>query len=193
MTWFSIAFSLFLLMDSIGNVPIFIAVLKELKPSRQRYIIFRELILALIIIVVFYLMGGPLLEFLGITQQAVLIAGGVILFMIALKMVFPQPKSNHWAQDREPFLVPLAVPLVAGPAVLSAVMIYSHEEVHTLIALSAIFAAWVLSTIILLSSTILRKILGEKGIKACEKLMGLILVMIAVQMFLNGFSQVFKS
>lgn len=193
MTWFSIAFSLFLLMDSIGNVPIFIAVLKELKPSRQRYIIFRELILALIIIVVFYLMGGPLLEFLGITQQAVLIAGGVILFMIALKMVFPQPKSNHWSQDREPFLVPLAVPLVAGPAVLSAVMIYSHEEVHKMVALSAIFAAWVLSTIILLSSTILRKILGEKGIKACEKLMGLILVMIAVQMFLNGFSQAFKS
>jgi multiple antibiotic resistance protein len=180
-------------MDSIGNVPIFIAVLKELKPSRQRHVIFRELILALVIIVVFYFIGGPLLDFLTISQEAVLIAGGIILFMIAFKMIFPQPKSNHWAQDREPFLVPLAVPLVAGPAVLSAVMIYSHEDISAWVAISAIFAAWVLSTIILLSSTFLRKILGEKGIKACEKLMGLILVMIAVQMFLNGFSQTFKS
>lgn len=192
MSWFSLAFSLFLLMDALGNVPIFIAVLKELKPSRQRYVIFRELILALIVIIVFYYIGGPLLGFLHISHSAILISGGIILFIIAIKLIFPPPKTNHWSQDREPFLVPLAVPLVAGPAVLSTVMLYGHQEISDWVALSAIFAAWAASTIILICSTSLRKILGDRGISACEKLMGLILVMIAVQMFLDGFGSAFK-
>lgn len=187
------AFSLFLLMDSLGNVPIFIAVLKALKPSRQRKIIFRELLLALIIIVLFYFLGDVLLGFLHISQHAILISGGIILFIIALKMIFPAGKASNWGEEREPFLVPLAVPLVAGPAVLSAVMIYAHQAISVWVALSAILIAWSASTIILLSATHLRKLLGERGIKACEKLMGLLLIMIAVQMFLDGFGAAFKS
>lgn len=189
---FSLAFSLFLLMDSLGNVPIFIAVLKELNPRRQRRIILRELVLALVIIVLFYFLGAPLLTFLRISQQAVLISGGIILFLIALKMIFPSPKSDNWGHGREPFLVPLAIPLVAGPAVLSAVMLYSHEPIGHIIAISAILLAWGASTVILLSAAYLRKVLGERGINACEKLMGLLLVMLSVQMFLDGLSRTFK-
>lgn len=192
MNFFSLSFSLFLLMDAIGNIPIFIAILKELKPSRQRYIIFRELILALVVIILFYYLGSPLLRFLRISHQAVLISGGIILFIIAIKLIFPSLKTNHWSQEREPFLVPLAVPLIAGPAVLSTVMLYSHQELSSWIILGAIFAAWAASTIILLCSTYLKNVLGERGINACEKLIGLILVIIAVQMFIDGFKQLLR-
>lgn len=191
MTLFSLTFLLFVLMDAPGNVPIFISILKEIPAKRQRYIIFREMILALFIIILFYFIGGPLLDFLGISQNAVLISGGVILFLIALKLIFPPPKNNHWLQDKEPFLVPLAIPLVAGPAVLSTVVLYSHAEMSSWIVLVAIFIAWVFSTLILVGSSMLRRILGEKGISACEKLMGLFLIMISVQMFINGISEVF--
>ncbi len=192
MTLFSLSFSLFLLMDALGNVPIFIAVLKEMKPSRQRSIILRELILALFIIILFYFLGGPLLTFLRISQQAVLISGGVILFLIALKMIFSNQEKDNWSFGREPFLVPLAIPLVAGPAVLSAVMLYSHEQIPRFVAIGAILIAWTASTIILVCSTYLKKVLGERGINACEKLMGLLLIMLSVEMFLDGLRRIFQ-
>ncbi len=194
MTLFSMAFSLFLLMDSIGNVPIFIAILKEISPKRQRKIIFRELILALIAVIIFYFIGDPLLTFMHISQQSVLISGGIILFIIALKLIFPPANRNGWQNgQKEPFLVPLAIPLVAGPAVLATVMLYSRQEIGHFMALSAIFIAWVASTIVLLSASYLRRVLGEKGLSVCEKLMGLILVMLAVQMFLDGIAPVFHA
>jgi MarC family membrane protein len=192
MTLFSLAFLLFVLMDAPGNVPIFIAILKEIPVKRQRSIILREMILALLIIILFYFIGGPLLKFLNISQNAVLISGGVILFLIALKLIFPSPKTNHWSHDKEPFLVPLAIPLVAGPAVLSSVVLYSHAEISTWIVLMAIFIAWFFTTLILIGSSLIRRILGDRGISACEKLMGLFLIMISVQMFINGITEVFS-
>lgn len=191
MTLISMALSLFLLMDSIGNVPIFLSILKEIEPNRQRFIIFRELIIALIIIIAFYFIGDLLLGILGISQQAVLISGGLILFIIGVKLVFPtKENSGEWGHaGGEPFLVPLAVPLVSGPAVLAAVTLYSHKKVPILISLGAIFIAWLATMIILLLAVPLRKILGERGLAACEKFTGLLLIMLAVQMFLNGLVQ----
>jgi len=191
MSIFSIALSLFLLMDAIGNVPIFLSILKELDPKRQRKIIFRELILALFIIIAFYFIGDYLLNFLNITNQAVLVSGGIILFIIALKLIFSNPeKSFHWSGGKEPFLVPLAIPLVSGPAVLAAVMLYSHQDISPWICMGAILIAWIASTAILLSSVPLKKFLGERGLLACEKLTGLLLIMIAVQMFLDGITPI---
>lgn len=188
---FSLAVSLFLLMDAIGNVPIFLSVLKELEPDRQRKIIFRELVIALFIMIGFYFIGDYLLGFLNITQQAVLISGGIILFIIAIKLVFPtQDETKLYQGGAEPFLVPLAVPLVSGPAVLAAVVLYSHQEIPVWTCLSAIFIAWAASTIILIFSPHLKKILGSRGLEACERFTGLLLIMIAVQMFLNGFAPV---
>ncbi len=185
---FSMAISLFLLMDAIGNVPIFIAVLKETTPKRQAWIIFRELIIALIIIIGFYFLGEYLLRFLQVEQYTVMIAGGLILFIIALRMVFPThvTEKTDVPKEREPFIVPLAVPLVAGPAVLAAVMLYSHQAIPMSIAIMAIIIAWVVTTIILLSSSFIKKVLGMRGIIALERLMGLLLTLIAVQMFLEG-------
>lgn len=186
------AFSLFLLMDAIGNVPIFLSVLKELEPQRQRRVIFRELILALLIIIAFYFIGDVVLNFLGITQAAVLISGGVILFLIGIKLIFPSEKKEFQSEGgKEPFLVPLAIPLVAGPATLAAVILYSHEQLGNWLSIGAILIAWTASTIILLSSIPLKRILGDRGLSACEKLTGLLLIMLSVQMFLNGLQPLF--
>jgi multiple antibiotic resistance protein len=183
----SMAVALFLLMDPIGNVPLFIALLKNIPPKRQRVIITRELFFALCIILFFWLLGEPLLRFLNIQIPTILISGGIILFLIALKMIFPSPNKNEEidARDKEPFIVPLATPLVAGPAVLAAVMLYSGREKMG-ICIGAIIIAWIASTAILLGSSFLKKLLGDKGIIACERLMGLILTLLAVQMFLEG-------
>jgi len=185
----SMAFALFLLMDPIGNVPIFVSVLKNVDPARQKKVILRELLIALIIIILFNFIGSALLAFLNVTMPTLLVSGGIVLFLIALKMIFPSKNGTdlEMAHDKEPFIVPLAVPLVAGPAVLAAVMLYSGQ--HTggiLTTLGAIILAWAASTLILISSPFWKKLLGWRGLVACEKLMGLILTLIAVQMFLEG-------
>jgi MarC family membrane protein len=183
----SLSFSLFVLMDPLGNIPIFLAVLKETPAKRQRAIIFRELVLALIIIVMFYFVGDWILNAFHVTNDAVLISGGIILFLVALKMIFPAAKDSETnLAEKEPFLVPLAVPFVAGPAVLAVVMLYSHQSVGHVTVLSAIGIAWVFSTLILMASASLKKLLGSRGLTACERLMGLIITLIAVQMFLEG-------
>lgn len=187
---FYIAFSLFLLMDPIGNIPFYISFLKGLDPKRQRVVIFREMLIALLIIILFTFIGDGLMGFLHIQNDTVQIAGGVILFLLCLKMIFPPPHDSHenLPHDSEPFIVPLAVPLVAGPAVLAAVMIYAKQENNSFIMMGAIAIAWAASLIILLGSSYLKKILGWRGILAMERLMGLILILISVQMFLSGLS-----
>jgi multiple antibiotic resistance protein len=188
MKMLAMAFSLFLLMDSIGNIPLFIAILKDIPHKRQRQIILRELIIALGIMVLFNYLGDFLLSALQVTQYSVLISGGIILFLIALKMIFPAKGAELTPTgEKEPFIVPLAIPLVAGPAVLAAIILYSRQETGSSIV--AIIAAWIVTTLILISSTFLNKIMGKRGILACERLMGLVLTMIAIQMFLEGLAQ----
>ncbi|MCP5509092.1 MAG: NAAT family transporter [Chlamydiales bacterium] len=189
MTLFALTFSFFLLMDPLGNVPIFIALLKDVSIKRQKIIILRELIIALVIIIAFVFFGEGLLNLLHVSPMTIQIAGGLILFIIALKMIFPPPKQEFTLKkNEEPFLVPMAIPLVAGPSVLAAVMIYSRQLEGVSLLIGSLVIAWVVSAIILLSATQLKKVLGSKGISACERLMGLILILIAVEMFLDGFS-----
>lgn len=185
--FFTVTFALFLLMNPIGNVPIYLALLKEIPPRRQAQIILRELAMALAILLLFQFVGQGLLNLLGVKKDALLIAGGLILLIIAMRMIFPPEKSTAKITEKkeEPFLVPLAIPLVAGPAILSAIIIYSNE-VSTLPLTFAILSAWALVTVILMSAPMLLKLLKERGILACERLMGLILILIASQMFLNG-------
>lgn len=186
---FTTAFSLFLLMDPIGNVPIFIAVLKSIDTKRQKQIIIRELLIALFTICLFALMGDSILNLLDISKPTIQISGGIILFLISLKLIFPpteEQKKSKVDLKKEPLIVPLAIPLVAGPAVLASVIIYSSELPSNFYNLAAIFVAWLASTVILIFSGSISRILGERGIAACERLMGLILTMISVEMFLQG-------
>lgn len=192
----STALSLFVLMDSIGNVPFYISFLKDLPPTRQKQIIWRELLIALAIIIAFAFLGEGLMSFLNIKEDTIQIAGGIILFLLCLRMIFPAAQDNHTppCQDlAEPFIVPLAIPLVAGPGVLAAVMIYARQQTNPWDMLGAIFIAWTASLIILLCSTHLQKLLGRKGIVAMERLMGLILTLIAIQMFLGGVTAFVKN
>lgn len=194
MTLFGLSLTLFLLMDSFGNVPIFLSILKKIKPKRQRAIIFRELILALIIIIAFFFIGNYLLALLSISQEAVNISGGVILFIIGLKLTFPKKNGDNEPEGtQEPFLVPLAVPLVAGPATLAYVMLQSHQKTPSWLVLGAIFIAWAATTIILLAAPSLKRVLGERGLAACERFTGLILIMLSIQMFLDGLKPFFAS
>lgn len=181
---------LFLIMDPLGNLPIYMSVLKTLEPKRRQIIIFRELIIALIILMLFLHSGQVLLDFLKIDQETVSIAGGIILFLIALRMIFPQPGGvMSLTEGEEPFIVPLAVPLIAGPSTMALLILLSSQEPNKMMDWSiALFAAWAASAIILSFSSLFHRILGEKGLNAVERLMGMILVMIAIQMFLNGIS-----
>lgn len=189
MEMLSIAFALFLLMDSFGNIPLYISFLKGIEPKRQRYIIFREMIFALVIIILFSFLGDALMNFLHISIDTIQIAGGLVLFLLCLKMIFPTSPDPHESlpHTSEPFIVPLAVPLVAGPSVLATVMIYA-KQYSPLIMIEAIFLSWAASLIILLACEFLKKFLGWRGITAMERLMGLILLLIAVQMFMSGVS-----
>jgi multiple antibiotic resistance protein len=189
MSLLSIAFSLFLLMDPIGNVPFYISILKGIDPKRQRVIIVRELLIALAIIILFSFAGNGLMSFLNIECATIQIAGGLILFLLCLKMIFPPPHEKHETSPhsvQEPLIVPLAIPLVAGPGVLAAVMIFARQETGYFVMTGAILIAWAATLLILLAAPFLKRFLGSKGIIALERLMGLILILIAVEMFLGG-------
>lgn len=187
---FTLSLSLFLLMDAIGNIPVFISILKKLPPKRQTWIISRELLIALLTIFVFYFSGNFFLTALGISEQTVRIAGGIILMIISLRMIFPPKEEQSFpsSEMHEPFIVPLAIPLIAGPAILATVMIYSRQLIKVHYVLGSITIAWLLSTIILLAAPYIQKVLGKRGILALERLMGLILILISIQMFLDGVS-----
>lgn len=194
---FSLSLSLLILMNPFGNVPLFLSLMKGIAVKRQKQIIIRELLIALIIIILFYYIGGVLLDFLNITLDILQIAGGVILFLLSLKMLFPpeqeiEKTATEFKKITEPLVVPLAIPLVAGPAVLSAVMLYSNQ-VSSILMFVAIILAWLITLCILLFSSNLSKWLGDRGLVAIERLMGFILVLIATQMFLSGIKNFMKS
>jgi multiple antibiotic resistance protein len=180
--------TLFLVMDPLGNVPLFLSVLKTVPPPRRRRVLVREILIAYAVLVAFLLLGRWLLRFLGLQPEAVSIAGGIVLFLIALRMIFPgQGSPSGETLEGEPFVVPLAIPLVAGPSALATLLLLQSSPAASLEGLMvALTVAWGFSAVILLSSTSLNRVLGERGLIAMERLMGMLLVMVAVQMLLNG-------
>ncbi len=180
--------TLFLVMDPLGNVPMFLSVLKTVEPHRRRTVLLREIGIAYGVLVIFALLGRSLLTFLGLEPEAVGIAGGIVLFLIALRMIFPDHGSpSGEALQGEPFIVPLAIPLVAGPSTLATLLLLESASGNALgPVMLAMTVAWALSAVILLSSTSLFRMLGERGLIAMERLMGMLLVMVSVQMLING-------
>jgi MarC family membrane protein len=180
---------LLLIMDPLGNLPIFMSVLKHLEPKRRRVVLMREMLIALCIMLLFLFAGEKILAFLNLRTETVSISGGIILFLIAIKMIFPSQESSSTglSAGEEPFLVPLAIPLVAGPSLLATLMLLSHQYPHNMGHLvGALLIAWGLTVVILLLSGLFLRLLGDKGVNALERLMGLILIMLATQMFLDG-------
>jgi len=187
----SAATLLFLVMDPLGNIPVFLSVLEGVAPERRTRVLIRELLLALAVLVIFLFFGQYVLGFLQLSEHSIRIAGGIILFLIALKMVFPVSRSAHETEELhgEPLLVPLAIPMVAGPSAMAIVMLLSTKNPDRMVDwLLALIAAWLLSSIILVSATHLKKFLGRRGLIAMERLMGMLLIALAVQMLLEGIS-----
>lgn len=192
-TW-SAAITLFLIMDPLGNLPVFMSVLKTIEPKRRRFVLIRELLFSLLIMMGFLFSGQAVLDFLSVKQETVSIAGGIILFLIALKMIFPQPGGvTGLPLTEEPFIVPLAIPMVAGPSILAALILLANQDHSRMLDWSlALGAAWFISATILMFSSVLHRLLGERGLIAIERLMGMILIMISIQMFMDGVGQFYS-
>lgn len=187
MTLASAIVLIFLVIDPFGNVPFFVSALQQVAPERRRLVVIRELLIAYVVMVAFLFFGDPFLRILGISNPALTIAGGVILFLIALRMVFPIRAREAEDIEGEPLIVPLAIPYVAGPSVLAMeLLLMSDEPGQWPTWLLAITVAWAASSVIVVFGSQIVDRLGRRGLIAIERLMGMILVAIAIQMFLTG-------
>lgn len=186
---------LFMVLDPFGNIPLFLSVLEAVPRERRRKVVARELLIALSILVAFLFVGPHFLRLLGISAPTLRIAGGVILFLIAIKMIFGATEQMFkGTPDGEPLIVPLAVPLVAGPSATATILVLMGQEPNRWPEwLLALFLAWICNAGILLLSTKLADLMGRRGLYAIERLMGLILTAISVEMLLQGIRTVFEN
>ena len=190
MTIFSAALLLFLVMDPFGNVPLFLSVLNPIAADRRRKVIIRELLLALAALILFLFLGRYILSAIGISESILTTAGGVILFLIALRMVFPPARGPYPVDvdesSDEPILVPLAIPLLAGPSALASVLfLMSSDPDRWPHWLAAVLIAWAMTATVLLLSSPLARLIKKRGLIAIERLMGMVLTAIAIKMILT--------
>lgn len=190
MTLFSLTLILFFIMDPIGNITPYLKMVDGLPPKKQTQIVFREMLIALFVMFVFNFLGEWIFQLLGLSETTVRISSGLILFLIALQILFPhlQGMRSKLPQE-EPFIVPLAIPLIAGPSLLATILLFARLQESWLVMAAAILLAWAAAMIVLLSARFLERVLGQNGLLACEKLMGMILVMLAIQRFMDGIGE----
>ncbi|HET8897515.1 MAG TPA: YhgN family NAAT transporter [Rhodanobacteraceae bacterium] len=189
MTTLSAGVLLFLIMDPLGNIPFFLGLLKDVPPQRRRWVMARELLIALGVLLAFLLGGRYLLQLMQLKQESVSIGGGIVLFLIGVKMVFPPANGGIFGDQKggEPFIVPLAIPGVAGPSAMAALLLLTNTEPGRTVEWGiALFLAWLATAVILMSSTYLFRLLGESVLTALERLMGMLLVALSVQMVMAG-------
>jgi multiple antibiotic resistance protein len=188
MSTLSAGILLFLIMDPLGNIPLFLSLLKNVAPERRRLVLIRELVIALVVLFIFLFSGKYLLSALQLKAESVSIAGGIVLFLIGIRMIFPSRDGVFGGDvDAEPFIVPMAIPAVAGPSTMAAVMLLANGNPGRTVDWSiALFLAWLATSILLVSSTYLYRWLGHSVLVALERLMGMLLVALSVQMFLDG-------
>jgi len=176
-------------IDPFGNVPVILSILKDVDVKKRRFIIIREMIFGLGILLVFLFFGESFLNLFHLETDAVRIAGAVIFFVIGIKLIFPgeQGSSTLYGSSSEPFVVPIAMPLIAGPSALATLLVMSKSHADAIPNLFiSLILAWFISALIMYLSPFLYKILREKGLTALERLMGMLLLMMSVQMFIDG-------
>ena len=192
----SSVFLLLLVLDPLGNMPFVLSLLRNTPEARRPRIILRECAIATLVLVGFLFVGDWLLYAMRLSDPALEIAGGVILLLIALRMAFPPPKhelAEHEMQQPEPLIVPLAIPMIAGPSALATVLLASrHSNGETLLWVGAVVLACLINAALLLASGWFSRLFGKAGMEALERLMGLILTAIAVQMLITSVPIAFK-
>ena len=193
MSIFTAAFSLFLVYNVLGYLPFYIGLLKPYSEKRQRIILVREMFIALGILFLFGYFGDTILRFLGIGEGIIGIAGGILLLIIALTMVFPKHSPEEAiVHTSEPLIVPIATPGMAGPGSITAVMLYGSQMSASWKIALIIFLAWIPSLIILLLASQIKRLVGDRGLTAFERFGGLLMCLISVQMIAGGVIQQVK-
>jgi small neutral amino acid transporter SnatA (MarC family) len=179
---------LLLVCDPLGNIPIFVSALRDVPQQRRLVIVLRECLIAFVVLTTFVFAGRPFLETLGLSDTSLQIGGAVVLMLVALRMVFPTPEGVYGSSPGgEPFIVPLAVPAIAGPSALATVMLLvSKNPARWPEWVAAIAVVMVVSALVLVFAGRLQALLGERATLAFERLMGLVLAAIAVELLLRG-------
>jgi MarC family membrane protein len=184
---------LFFIIDPVGLIPLYAAILQRVPAARRMRVLVRELLIALVALILFLFAGKYVLTALHISEAAITISGALILFLIALPMIFPTIKLSMESEGAsEPFIVPLATPLFAGPSALAFVMVMGADQsvaTNWVWWLGTVCLAWAAASIVVLSGHVLARWIGERGLVAIERLVGMLLVALAVEMLLSGFSR----
>ena len=188
----TIAFTIFFVLNATGQIPLFLGLLARFDQKRQLKIITRELIFALILLLLFTFFGDWILKVIGVSQPVIAVAGGILLFLISLTMIFPKAEGPQEHLTHEPVVIPLAIPVITGPGTITTVMTYAHETGKPTMVAMAAFCAWLPSLIILLLGSYIRKVLGEKGLIAVERLGGMLVCLIGVNMCTSGVFRLVK-
>ncbi len=181
----SLAILLFIVMDPFGNLVAINALLSGVPPATRRGVILRESAIAACILLGAVFAGGALIGVLGLERHSLSISGGIVLFLIALGMLFPSRKMLDESVDGLPLIVPIAMPLIAGPSAISMVILFSQEHPPSTVT-AAVLIASAASALLLGASPLIFDFLGRRGTAALERLMGMLLIMISVQMILDG-------
>ena len=178
---------LVLILDPFGNIPIFANALRNVALERRPKVILREVLIAFGLLLAFMFMGEGFLRVMNLSELALQLAGGVILFLIALRMVFPPPTSLEPEQMVEPLIVPLAIPAIAGPSALATVLLLvSQQPERRLEWIAALCVTMLVSAVVLVSAERIQRLIGNSLVVAVERLMGLVLVSVAIEMMLRG-------
>lgn len=189
-TLLTLTLTLFLIMDPVGNIQSYLTLFKNTPPERQKKIVIREMLIALGAMFVMYFLGEFFFTYLHLSEVAVRIASGVIMFLIAIKIMFPDQMSLRAnLPPGEPFIIPLAIPLIAGPALLATILLFGHMEHCRPMMVSGMVIAWMAACVTLILAPQLNRFLGKNGLNAAERLMGMVLVMLAIQRFFEGVQQ----
>src|SRR3990167_1052114 len=187
MTLYTTTITLILVTDPLGNIPIFLSILKNYDAKAQRRIIIRETLIAFFVLLVFLFFGKYIMQGLNITTSALSIAGAIVLFLISIQMIFPPEQKEENSETEEPYIVPLAIPLITGPSAIAVVMLFvTRDPTHMHLLFLAVLICFAFFLTVMLLSRHLMRLFGKSGLIAFERLMGMILTTIAVQMFLNG-------
>jgi MarC family membrane protein len=186
-TFWSATILLILITDPIGNIPIFANALKHVAPQRRPWVILREIMIAFSLLLTFMFIGDNFLRLMNLSELSLQIGGGVILFLIALRMVFPPPALAETEQLAEPLIVPLAIPAIAGPSALATVLLLvSQQPDKRLEWIGALCVTMTVSAVVLLSAERIQRVIGNRPVVAMERLMGLVLVSVSIEMLLRG-------
>lgn len=187
MSFLSVALILFLIMDPVGSLNSYLHMVEKISPQRRRWVALREMLIALGTMLIFALLGESIFMQLHLSHASLNISAGIILFLIAIKILFLYPTSLRAnLPQEEPFIIPLAIPLIAGPSLLATIMLYSLLIESPWAVMGAITIAWAAASLILLGAAPIKRLLGNNGLIACERLMGMLLIILGVQRILAG-------